>query len=497
LQLPESFSVQFIAAHRSESKQQYVGIANVWKEGNDWSIEAISSKEGQTFHYANGITNVYMFDDKKCQAIQTVSPPFASELTNSLYQAQIVPADARIFDTEVRKCKQKWTTTFAGEHFVLCDLKNFIPAKILGQDIVIEITSYSFELAKIKEQITDKFSRCSPSGPDAVFNAWEIPYVAPADSSWYLSPTSCDYEWTRDTVACSGLYRSDDSKKVCIFLHGAGVAETKNATHRYRSYWGDVHKNTPQCSERWFVKYDTKMNGWDSVDMQKAYCDLALVGQQERHIRPGFSQRPIKNKIIFAHSMGNLVLAAAIKNNYCTIDETTSWYAANGPFMGSQASTWLTKLCNDKEHGGVVFETWRMLQHFVANVLGFCIKGGRPLPVFVTNDKDFCNKQGLCVKELRDIAKTKVKGSICGDSSSGLLSYMSVPLTTFSSLVSYHEPNDAIVPYSSCAIQDSYGTNFSALSYRTETNHMDGACRTGDGMYGAGRKPCSWYRNKV
>ena len=61
----------------------------------------------------------------------------------------------------------------------------------------------------------------------------------------------------------------------------------------------------------------------------------------------------VKNVIIYAHSMGNLILAAAIKNGVCSLDkESVSWYDLMGPLRGSPAANMLDTVC------GMLFLHW-------------------------------------------------------------------------------------------------------------------------------------------
>jgi hypothetical protein len=127
---------------------------------------------------------------------------------------------------------------------------------------------------------------------------------------WYIREITCEMKWLSDKKKCDSL-NIKINKKVCIFLHGAGEQwDNHNHTEEFTSYWGKVHELVPQCSKTYFIRQNTKSNGWDVRSLQKAYCDLALIGERDKIIR---------NKIIFAHSMGSLVLAGGIKNQYCVI----------------------------------------------------------------------------------------------------------------------------------------------------------------------------------
>jgi hypothetical protein len=86
------------------------------------------------------------------------------------------------------------------------------------------------------------------------------------------------------------------------------------------------------------------MRGSDNKEIQKAFCNAALIDQK--------NEKVIKNKILFVHSMGNLILSAAIKNNFCDIDvNSTAWYMLQGPILGSEAAKYLINICNGNWEG--------------------------------------------------------------------------------------------------------------------------------------------------
>jgi hypothetical protein len=281
----------------------------------------------------------------------------------------------------------------------------------------------------------------------------------------------------------------NEPKKECIFLHGAGesiVGPIQNASH---NYWGNVHDYVPQCDVTVFSFEDTKNNGWDNQELQKRYCSIALSNQPQ-------GEKIIKNKVIFTHSMANLLLSAGIHNGFCDMDNSTSWYAVDPPFHGSKAANMVTEVCKIKDPSST-----DALYQWVSHTLGYCVPGEyRAYPGTSTNRIEYCSPEdGVCMKDLRAIAEPRLKGIQCGYSEFGLytLKY-SVPLESLAAIIGYGEDSDGLVPYSSCAFEgkDRFVGDYSAPWYRSATNHADGNCRNGDGWWGADRKPCSWYSHK-
>ncbi len=198
--------------------------------------------------------------------------------------------------------------------------------------------------------------------------------------------------------------------------------------------------------------------------MQHRYCDIALSNQ-----KPG--ERTIRNKIIFTHSMANLLLSAGIHNGYCDMDlETTSWYSVDPPFHGSKAADLVTEVCKITDP-----TTTDALYQWVSHALGYCIPNEhRAYPGTATNQVEYCSPDGTCMKDLRAVAEKRVKGIQCGESPFGLstLKY-STALEALSMLVQYGEPSDGLVPYSSCSFmdQDKFVPDFTQPKYKSQTNH--------------------------
>lgn len=129
----------------------------------------------------------------------------------------------------------------------------------------------------------------------------------------------------------------------------------------------------------------------------------------------------------------------------------------------------------------------------VAEYLGYCMpKTNETYPVY----KSFSPR----IPELHTLyplVSHFIKGGTCGFSSIGLLTHYSVVLTVLSDFIAYHEPNDGLVPQSSCVRQplNVYAKRPDAQFYLAYANHADETCRNGNGL-GADRKPCAFYTDK-
>eukprot|EP00455_Lapot_gusevi_P005987 TRINITY_DN1255_c0_g1_i3.p1 TRINITY_DN1255_c0_g1~~TRINITY_DN1255_c0_g1_i3.p1 ORF type:complete len:161 (-),score=20.11 TRINITY_DN1255_c0_g1_i3:56-538(-) len=125
--------------------------------------------------------------------------------------------------------------------------------------------------------------------------------------------------------------------KTCLFLHGSGRPEQSAPTTTFTDYWGKVHEKVPQCNQTIFSHHDTVTKTWTDEYNLRAICALAtnarlgidwLTAEYQKNNVTKVYDELIKDTIVFTHSMGNLVLAAAISKGYCDIDmATSSWYS--------------------------------------------------------------------------------------------------------------------------------------------------------------------------
>lgn len=296
----------------------------------------------------------------------------------------------------------------------------------------------------------------------------------------------------------------------CIFLHGVGNADVGAPSLRATAYWDKIEAYTKKCSERHFIRADTVYKGWNNTSLQQEYCNLVLIGEPDKVAR---------NKVIFAHSMGNMILAGAIKNGLCSLDSSTFWYDTQGPINGSVFANFVEEC---------VCPTGRSF--------GFCNSTTKTLyPAFVTLKPGY-DLEMLCVtllehpgvSELAAIARQYVTGVMCGTSpiplfpsltsSSSSRIFVPYSLDMFGFALFVYEgadylsggcvsqatnilpSSDVAVPLSSCVAALPQGKNFSTSYkdnfYLASVSHLDGTCRNGDGWWGKHRKPCSWFAER-
>jgi len=270
--------------------------------------------------------------------------------------------------------------------------------------------------------------------------------------------------------------------KECIFLHGSGQKLFSQATTADKTYWGSVHNATTQCTSHVFIHANTNDYLFDDLALTSYYCKTAVAGSLALTYplaeawRMTGNSTVIKNKIVFSHSMGNNILAAAIKNQVCDFDLTSStWYEVSGPMMGSKAADFLEKVCLSDITDPL---------YWLGSELGVCVGKNETLSDFGLRI-EYSGLAGLA-----DIMKSRISGALCGTSAFGMLTSYSVPLDALSSLVHFGEINDGMVPFSSCSVGEQHSTDYHDAFFQGPYNHADSTCRNGG-------VPCKWYSQRT
>ncbi|KAL0485861.1 hypothetical protein AKO1_002127 [Acrasis kona] len=382
-----------------------------------------------------------------------------------------------------------------GTIVVLCGKHNQLPHLVVSEKFIITLTNESFASYK---HLLNKAKTVCDNMPD-LYEKYQRT-IPSNQEPWFINyERSCQHDAIRHDSNCNMMRANafiDQPRKRCVFLHGVGqfLVQKGPVTNEFEEYWGKVHQFTPQCSERWFIREETKNKGWNDAGLQRAYCDIALGHNSDDMI--------VRDTVLFVHSMGNLVLSAAIKNGLCDIDtNTTSWYQIMGPFGGSKAALTLESVCEGAESG-----QWPIgkakLYRFVADKGGYCVPGTKHCyPAYLTMSPGYMTQiTQEYIDSLYQIANKRIKGSMCGTSPVGVTSLYSIALKTLSVVVDYGEDSDGLVPISSC-IRTSDGRNFtshySSSWYKAKVNHADGTCRNSDSYFGDSSSPCSYYKNKL
>jgi len=387
-------------------------------------------------------------------------------------------------------CRSKWG--WCGEGTSYCnDVSTWMPScaenippqlnqatHIFGKDFHIELTPSTVNL-KLAPLNAAQHAKC----PSLYGEAAHV-YPVATPQNFVFSEKDWPWQENEDDATARRLA----SGKECIFFHGTGQSDERAPTSTYTDYWGNVHKDTNQCSSRRFAHFDTKNFGWTDTELQRKHCEVLLGGT-------GFegwdtTGRVAENKIIFSHSMGNLILGGAISNNLCQLGNSSSWYESQGPLAGSKATNMAQDICTGWWDWVTLLVEWA----------GFCV----PAPAGSSNTRETSiayksMKMEVDFTKAQVAIKENVKGAMCGDTAWGLNSIYSPALQALAAFVWFDGDNDGMVEVSSCRNPIGYdafngwGSSYSNNFYHASINHQDGTCYTADGWWGSDRKPCSWF----
>lgn len=471
IQLPKEFEAVIYIQGRSNPEYNYTIFLQKTKESG---ILGIGKRGNEELQYKNG--KLLRIVDKDVQCVDKDQVPPSNHLLEVLENAKPMEEKTISFDKWINKCNgKKYTLSYEGETLVLCEMNGTF--QVIGPNLLIHIKLQPKKSSLIK--INSSIDNC-----DETKSSFDVKTLS--EDLWFTKNNICDFPWLADSQECQQhLLKSESEKKVCIFFHGSGETVTDTTIPEHSEYWGNLNQFTPQCKERRYVRQETKNRGWDDINLQKIWCQEATFDQEDKRV--------IKNKIIYSHSMGGLILSAAIRNKFCDIDRTTSWYTIASPYEGSQIATFVKSVC-ERKVPGILPSIYR----YVSEVFGYCLPGQERLyRVYETLVPNF-----LYLNELVNITSGRVKGSLCGTSAYGLNTRYSVPLSVVASFAGYPEHNDGLVPQGSCKILGRsrgkpYEDDPSSKFYRPTTNHPDNTCRHGDGLWGSRRKPCSYFSNKI
>jgi hypothetical protein len=369
-----------------------------------------------------------------------------------------------------RAAETAYTATLDRVVYTVCVGADGLPRSFAGEDFSAEITSFAVgpeAAAAAAPHTGGAAAPCAAAAAAGVSGSVDRLHFAEhapgADPAAVWAEAHERHAESRVTPMAS---------KHCVFLHGAGETPGPDTT-TFPGYWGSkINKKLNQCLSFTYIHKDTKNNEWDDTALMQAYCDAATAFS---------STKAAQNVIIFTHSMGNLIFSGALGKGLCSLGSTASWYSVSGPMLGSKTCDVIQSLCDDT-HPSEALKT-------IMSFLSYC-DGSKPNEAYLSMKTRYAHGFG--------IARTgfaNVDGVMCGDSVTGLSSFMSLGLAAIAAITKFGEPNDGMVSLQSCAYGagSGYSRTYTSRYYTGALNHGDTTGTNGDGWYGEARMPLSWY----
>jgi hypothetical protein len=455
-----------IFSRRTRDTFQYNGtLGKVMDSNRRWELYSLISQNDATlFYYAN--SKMATLKPRQTSSPKCVDPQAVlldDLLADSFFQAK--PLDnADVQDELVNTCVgPKWTIRVMNDLYVLCSQGSewMIFAKLwYGQTSNFQagVTVSNSD----KTQLVNKVQSCKTGVP--------VPIVNEEPEAWY--------EINRRTRQTSQVAPNN----TCIFIHGAGtLVDATTISTSETDYWDGITEYITQCKKTYFITTDTKRRGYYDVSLQREICNLMLIGEPDNVVR---------NKIVFTHSMGLMVVAGALNNRFCSLDNSTALYASQGPAYGSSLALKLIDICRDDTYRNLVGSIWSDY------CLDFPFSRGIPFNSYASLIR---NHE---MDKLTTLIRSKINGIMCGNTASGLTSTDGAALSILQNFHWTNETNDGMVPISSCNASLPIGTSlvadFNNAFYIGDINHSDGTCRNGDGWTGSPkRNPCSWFGKRL
>ncbi|OQR81001.1 hypothetical protein ACHHYP_16864, partial [Achlya hypogyna] len=379
-------------------------------------------------------------------------------------------------DADTKRCDGQWLElSFAGESFVFCNGPSNQLTHATGTDLDLDITYLSDPSGLPDFSIPNEVGTSTPLRCPEIASAT----TTPKKSTSVLAAAS--QVWTavagtpRVATVASASCGCKMAKKPCLFVHGAGNYFNASLSDMFLFEWGLAHLHAPCCSSIKFAHFETWFRGWDEPSIQNQFCAAALAVSKA-------NATTINNMVLVTFSMGNLVASAAVANGRCNFGSGVSWVSIAGPMHGSKTANALEQKC-------AANSGWDVPLKWLFNIVTLCpiTNTFRKLQHEPTVSADL-QAQYAAAQAVRRAHATKL---ICGTNPKGLATIYS-GFMEWASGQSHHDyANDGLVDFNSCSDGFSgFSTNYADdANYMPAVNHLDSSFRSGDGWWGADRKP--------
>ncbi|OQR80517.1 hypothetical protein THRCLA_12010, partial [Thraustotheca clavata] len=408
------------------------------------------------------------------------SIPPVSLMQTSLENAKRV--DDVVASSTLKTCVQgQWLhLSFAGEEFVFCNGPNNKLTHASGQDIDLDIEYIGdptklpvIEIPQVPFTNGSTTALNCPIATPRTYSA-STTKLSTTMSEVLRAATSTPRVATLESSSC----QCQMERKPCLFVHGAGNFFNQSLSDTFLFEWGFVYNHAPCCSSIKFAHFETWHRGWTEDSVQEQFCDAALTVSKS-------NSTEIQDLLLVTFSMGNLVASASVANGKCSFSNDVTWVSIAGPMQGSKTANALEQKCSE---GG-----WNLPLKWLFEIVTLCpITNTFKQLQYQDTVNSALQSQYTAAQAVRQKYATKL---ICGNSPQGLFTIYSGFMQWASGQSNHDHENDGLVDFMSCSDGFSgFSTDYSSrMNYKPAVNHLDSSFRSGDGWWGADRKPMKWF----
>lgn len=253
-----------------------------------------------------------------------------------------------------------------------------------------------------------------------------------------------------------------------------------------------------------FFRRDHTTKAWDDPALASRFCDKTKSGHGST----------VKDRIIFSHGVGSLIVAHAFYTGQCSQDSSTDWYSIGvrhtrrvataavpySPALGSPGVCGATPLqapwdgTVTADQASTICASYSGIMGAASAAIGICdgtspstaINALTTSPAYTSFSADFAS--------LKSYASSNVDGYMCGWSSYGLHAGAGDELQAVDDVVTFGDVNDGFVGKNNCKNGATLSLGASA-NYAPAVNHLDLTCRNGNAFLDVFQiaSPCTFY----
>ncbi|KAL3667077.1 hypothetical protein V7S43_008019 [Phytophthora oleae] len=287
--------------------------------------------------------------------------------------------------------------------------------------------------------------------------------------------------WSFGSTACE----CKSTPRPCLFIHGENNEKEEKELQTSPIKFGDMADHAPCCSSIKYASLDTITARWTDEALQETVCKHALSMSSSSNADKGV----IKDTILVTHSMGALIVAGAVANEKCSIDNSTSWVSMSAPMNGTMTSNYAQDVCTDDDT-----QAFRK----ILTLVGKCPVGAGMKSIAYMGGKYSTMALNKAFVAAQKVYRKHVTAAMCSDDDIGIVSTDQAGYLLLGSKVEHGtKEHDGFVTFESCRgglPEAQFSNSFEDRFYVSKCNHADTAFRHGDSYFRETIKPVSWFQ---